>query len=314
MTKEEIKDREYLVAKIRYDRWDLDKYPENIIRYLKICGVLNQFDLMAVKDDTRYIAMNFIDWCDSHYRPPTNMMFKAIFLHNLSLENFPDWKEKASEFGSKMSSHKVLKEALLGTTGAARSRYLEESDGDFVSRAFMPIDDMRMNIIYSSKAIDVLREKYLCNYRDAAKAVINRNLTLEDLGDDETARDILTSEFNRAKFINYKNGGGFTVSDVILPTFYSSTMNEHDAKERKAQLMTTFFTSPIKPFTLNNFKYITSRTANVLAFQGISTLLDLMEAVQKDYDFCALPGISPYTAKCIFKYVAYLNGFISYID
>ena len=89
MTKEEIKDREYLVYKIRYDRWDLDKYPENIIRYLKICGVLNQFDLMAVKDDTRYIAMNFIDWCDSHYRPPTNMMFKAIFLHNLSLENFP---------------------------------------------------------------------------------------------------------------------------------------------------------------------------------------------------------------------------------
>lgn len=314
MTKEEIKDREYLVAKIRYDRWDLDKYPENIIRYLKICGVLNQFDLMAVKDDTRYIAMNFIDWCDSHYRPPTNMMFKAIFLHNLSLENFPDWKEKASEFGSKMSSHKVLKEALLGTTGAARSRYLEESDGDFVSREFMPIDDMRMNIIYSSKAIDVLREKYLCNYRDAAKAVINRNLTLEDLGDDEIARDILTSEFNRTKFINYKNGGGFTVSDVILPTFYSSTMNEHDAKERKAQLMATFFTAPIKPFTLNNFKYVTSRTANVLAFQGISTLLDLMEAVQKDYDFCALPGISPYTAKCIFKYVAYLNGFIAYID
>ena len=314
MTKEEIKDREYLVAKIRYDRWDLDKYPENIIRYLKICGVLNQFDLMAVKDDTRYIAMNFIDWCDSHYRPPTNMMFKAIFLHNLSLENFPDWKEKASEFGSKMSSHKVLKEALLGTTGAARSRYLEESDGDFVSRAFMPIDDMRMNIIYSSKAIDVLREKYLCNYRDAAKAVINRNLTLEDLGYNETARDILTSEFNRTKFINYKNGGGFTVSDVILPTFYSSTMNEYDAKERKAQLIATFFTAPIKPFTLNNFKYITSRTANVLAFQGISTLLDLMEAVQKDYDFCALPGISPYTAKCIFKYVAYLNGFIAYID
>ena len=314
MTKEEIKDREYLVAKIRYDRWDLDKYPENIIRYLKICGVLNQFDLMAVKDDTRYIAMNFIDWCDSHYRPPTNMMFKAIFLHNLSLENFPDWKEKASEFGSKMSSHKVLKEALLGTTGAARSRYLEESDCDFVYRAFMPIDDMRMNIIYSSKAIDVLREKYLCNYRDAAKAVINRNLTLEDLGYDETARDILTREFNRTKFINYKNGGGFTVSDVILPTFYSSTMNEHDAKERKAQLMATFFTAPIKPFTLNNFKYITRRTVNVLAFQGISTLLDLIEAVQKDYDFCALPGISPYTAKCIFKYVAYLNGFIAYID
>lgn len=314
MTKEEIKDREYLVAKIRYDRWDLNKYPENIIRYLKICGVLNQFDLMAVKDDTRYIAMNFIDWCDSHYRPPTNMMFKAIFLHNLSLENFPDWKEKASEFGSKMSSHKVLKESILGTTGAARSRYLEESDGDFVSRAFMPIDDMRMNIIYSSKAIDVLREKYLCNYRDAAKAVINRNLTLEDLGDDETARAILTSEFNRTKFINYQNGGGFTVSDIILPTFYSSTMNEHDSRERKSQLMATFFTAPIKPFTLNNFKYITSRTANVLAFQGISTLLDLMEAVQKDYDFCALPGISPYTAKCIFKYVAYLNGFIAYID
>lgn len=314
MTKEEIKDREYLVAKIRYDRWDLDKYPENIIRYLKICGVLNQFDFMSVKDDTRYIAMNFIDWCDSHYRPPTNMMFKAIFLHNISLENFPDWKEKASEFGSKMSSHKVLKEALLGTTGAVRSRYLEESDGDFVSRAFMPIDDMQMNIIYSSKAIDVLREKYLCNYRDAAKAVINRNLTLEDLGDDETARAILTSEFNRTKFINYQNGGGFTVSDVILPTFYSRTMNEHDARERKAQLMATFFTAPIKPFTLNNFKYITSRTANVLAFQGISTLSDLMEAVQKDYDFCALPGISPYTAKCIFKYVAYLNGFIAYID
>lgn len=314
MTEEEIKDREYLAVKIRYDRWDLDKYPDNIIGYLKVCGVLNQFDLMAVKNDARYIATNFINWCDSHYRPPTNMMFKAIFLHNLSLENFPDWKEKAAEFGSKMSSHKALKEALLGTTGAARSRYLEESDGDFVSRAFLPIDDMRMNIIYSSKAIDVLRAKYLCNYRDAAKAVIDCNLTLEDLGDDETAKTILTSEFNRTKFINYQNGGGFTVSDVILPTLYSRALNEHDARERKAQLMATFFTAPIKPFTLNGFKYITSRTANVLAFQGISTLWDLMEAVQKDYDFCALSGISPYTAKCIFKYVAYLNGFTAYID
>lgn len=314
MTEEEIRDREYLVVKIRYGRWDLDKYPDNIIGYLKVCGVLNQFDLMAVKNDARYIATNFINWCDSHYRPPTNMMFKAIFLHNLSLENFPDWKEKAAEFGSKMSSHKALKEALLGTTGAARSRYLEESDGDFVSRAFLPIDDMRMNIIYSSKAIDVLNAKYLCNYRDAAKAVIDCNLALEDLGDDETARTILTSEFNRTKFINYQNGGGFTVSDVILPTLYSRAMNEHDARERKAQLMATFFTAPIKPFTLDGFKYITSRTANVLAFQGISILLDLMEAVQKDYDFCSLSGISPYTAKCIFKYVAYLNGFTAYID
>ena len=213
-----------------------------------------------------------------------------------------------------MSSHKALKEALLGTTGAARSRYLEESDGDFVSRAFLPIDDMRMNIIYSSKAIDVLNAKYLCNYRDAAKAVIDCNLTLEDLGDDETAKTILTSEFNRTKFINYQNGGGFTVSDVILPTLYSRALNEHDARERKERLMATFFTAPIKPFTLNGFKYITSRTANVLAFQGISTLWDLMEAVKKDYDFCALSGISPYTAKCIFKYVAYLNGFTAYID
>lgn len=314
MTEEEMKDREYLAIKIRYDRWDLDPYPENVMGYLKICGALNQFDLMAVKNDIKYIAANFIDWCDTHYRPPTSTMFKAIFLHNISLEDFPDWKEKAAEFGAKMQSHKTLKEALLGTTGAARSRYLEECDDDFVSRALIPIENTEMNIIYSTKALNALRAKQLYNYREMARAVINGELTLEDIGDDEIARTILTNELNRTKFINYQLGGGFSVSDVILPALYAENADEQFIRQKKSQLMATFFTAQIKPFTLNGFKYITSRTANVLAFQGICTLWDLMEAVQKDYDFCSLPGISPYTAKCIFKYIAYLNGFVTYID
>lgn len=314
MTTDEMNDRKYLAVKIRYDDWDLKPYPENVIAYMKICGALNQFDLMAVRDDIDLVAKNFINWCEIHYRPPTSTMFKGIFLHNLRLDDFPDWKEKAAEFGAKMTAHKTLKEALLSTTGAARSRYLEECDGDYISHANLDYDSDEMNIAYSFRAQHVLEAKKLLKYHDIAKAVINGDLTLEDIGDDDNAITILTSELHRTKFINYQQGGGFTISDVIVPIFAANKLNEQDVRERKGQLMATFYTTRIKPFTLNGFKYITSRTVNVLAAHDIYTIWDLMEAVQKDYDFCALPGISPYTAKCIFKYIAYLNGFVTYID